>query len=137
MSGQVKTFKVKDGDRNKKNNLTSFCIDDGKLLEKYKSVWTKIENVKNIELNVLSAYDNRQIKNKITTYNDKVYTNFRSLNVPEDVKFESITATYIDSLLLYNKRYYLQVYSDNCAYKIVSKQMTDYLEENLFDVQIL
>ena len=52
--------------------------------------------------------------------------------MPEDVKFESITATYIDSLLLYNKRYYFQVYSDNCAYKIVSKQMTDYLEENLF-----
>ena len=29
-------------------------------------------------------------------------------------------------------RYYLQVYLDNCAYAIVDKQMTDYLDENLF-----
>ena len=29
----------------------TFRIDDVKLLEKYKAVWTKIENLKNIELN--------------------------------------------------------------------------------------
>ena len=38
----------------------------------------------------------------------------------------------IDSLLVYDKKYYLQVYLDNCAYKTVNKQMTDYLDENLF-----
>ena len=52
-------FKVKYEDKYDKNNLISFCIDDKKLLEKYKSVWTKIEDVKNIELNVLPAYDYR------------------------------------------------------------------------------
>ena len=30
----VKTFKVKDGDKDKNNKLMSFCIDDKKLLEK-------------------------------------------------------------------------------------------------------
>ena len=34
MSGYVKTFKVKDGDKNKNNKLMSFRIDDEKLLEK-------------------------------------------------------------------------------------------------------
>ena len=34
MSGYVKTFKVKDGDKDKNNKLMSFCIDDKKLLEK-------------------------------------------------------------------------------------------------------
>ena len=29
-------------------------------------------------------YDNKLIKTKIRTYGDKVYTNFRDLNVPED-----------------------------------------------------
>ena len=43
MSGYVKTFEVKDGDKNKKNELMSFCIDDKKSLEKYKAVCTKIE----------------------------------------------------------------------------------------------
>ena len=29
----------------------SFRIDDEKLLEKYKAIWTRIEDLKNIELN--------------------------------------------------------------------------------------
>ena len=37
-----------------------------------------------IELNVLAVYDDKYIKTKIRTYRDKVYTNFRGLNVPED-----------------------------------------------------
>ena len=54
-SGYVRTFKVKDGDKDKNNKLTSFRIDDETLLEKYKTVWTKIEDLKNIELNALPA----------------------------------------------------------------------------------
>ena len=38
MSGYVKTFE------DKSNKLVSFCIDDDKLLEKYKTIWTKIED---------------------------------------------------------------------------------------------
>ena len=29
----------------------SFCIDDERLLDEYKTIWTKIEDLKNIELN--------------------------------------------------------------------------------------
>ena len=57
MSGYVITFKVKDGDKDKNNKLMSFQIDDGKLLEKYKTIWTKMEDLKNIELNAFLAYD--------------------------------------------------------------------------------
>ena len=51
MGGYVKTF------RDKNNRLMSFSIDDDKLLEKYKTIWTKIDNLRNIELNTLPAYD--------------------------------------------------------------------------------
>ena len=51
MGGYVKTF------RDKNNRLMSFSIDDDKLLEKYKTIWTKIDNLRNIELNTLLAYD--------------------------------------------------------------------------------
>ena len=61
MSGYVKTLKVKDGDKDKNNKLMSFCIDDEKLLEKYK---VKIEDWKYIELNALPVYDGRYIKIK-------------------------------------------------------------------------
>ena len=45
----------------------SFRIDDEKILEKNKSIFTKIENLKNIKLNALAGYDDRYIKAKIRT----------------------------------------------------------------------
>ena len=112
ISGYVKTFKVKEGG----NKLMSFRIDDEKLLEKYKTIWTKIEDLKNVKLNTLPVYDERYIKTKIGTYGNKVYTNFRCLNVPEDdIESECLTVISIDSLLVYENKYFLQVYLDNCA----------------------
>ena len=82
MSGYVKTFKAKDGDKDKNNKFISLLIDNEKLLEKYKTLWTKIEDLKNIELNTFPVYDDRYMKIKIWTYGDKVYPNFPGLNVP-------------------------------------------------------
>ena len=126
MNGYVKTFKVKYGDKDKNNKLMSFRI--------YKAVWNKIEDFKNIKWNTLPVFDDRYIKTKIRTYGNKVYTNFCGLNVPEDdIECASFTVISIDSLLVYEKKYYLQVYLDSCAYKIANKQMTDYLNNNLFE----
>ena len=134
MSGYVKTFKVKDGNKYKNHKLMSFLIDGKKLLEKNKAIGTKIEDLKNIELNALPVYDDKYIKTKIRTCGDKVYTNFRSLNIPEDyIKCESFTAICFDSLLEYKNKYYMQVYLDNCVYKIANKQMADNLDDNLFE----
>ena len=129
MSGYVKTFKVKD----KNNILTSLRIDDEKLLQKYIAIWSKIKNLKNVELNTLPVYDDRYIETKIRTYDDKVYTNFSGLNLPQDeIECESCTVISIDSLLVYESKCCMQVYLDNCTYKIVNKQMTDYLDEDHF-----
>ena len=46
ISGYVKTLKVKDRGKDKNNKLMTFSIDDEKLLEKYKAIWTKIEEFK-------------------------------------------------------------------------------------------
>ena len=54
------------------------------------------------------------------TYGKKVYTNFLGSNVPENrVESEPFTAMFIDSFFAYESKYNLQLYSDNCAYKIV------------------
>ena len=75
MSGYVRAFKVKEGD----NKLMPFRIDDEKLLENYKDIWTKIEDLKNIKLKALPVYDDRYIKTKTRTFGDKVHTDFRGL----------------------------------------------------------
>ena len=47
------------------------------------------------------------------------------MNVPEDyIECECFTVISIGSLLVYENKYYLQVYLDNYACKIVNKQMT-------------
>ena len=46
INGYVKTFKVKDGDKDNYNKLMSFSIDDEKLLQNYKAIWTEIEDLK-------------------------------------------------------------------------------------------
>ena len=45
MSGYVKAFKVKDGDKDKNNKLKCFCMDNEKLLENYKALCTNIEDL--------------------------------------------------------------------------------------------
>ena len=94
----------------------TFLIDGEKLLEKYKSIWTKTEGLRSIKLNALPVYDDRYTNAKIRTYGDNVYTNFRGLNVPDnDIECESFTVISIDSLLVYDNKYRLQVHLDNCA----------------------
>ena len=53
ISGYVKTYKVKE----RNNKLMSFHIDDEKLLEKYKAIPTKIEDLKSIRLSALPGYN--------------------------------------------------------------------------------
>ena len=104
MIGYVKIFKV--GDRDKNNKLMCFCTVDEKLLEKYKTIWTKTEDLKNIELNNIPVCDDRYIKTKIRTYGDKVYTNFHGLNIPEDdIDCEPFTVNSADSLIVYENKY--------------------------------
>ena len=58
MNGYVKTFKVED----KINKLMSFCKYYEKILEKYKAIWIKIEDLKNIKLNALPVFNDRYEK---------------------------------------------------------------------------
>ena len=52
MGGYIETFKVKDN-----NSKFMFSpLDSEKILEKYKNIWTKIEDLKRIKLNALPVY---------------------------------------------------------------------------------
>ena len=62
MKGSVKNFK--DGGKDKNNKLMSSYIDEKKLLEKYETIWTKIEDLKNIELNASEVYNDGYIEKK-------------------------------------------------------------------------
>ena len=103
----LKTFKVKYENKDKNNKSMSFSIDNENYQKNIKTIWSKIEGLKNIELNTLPIYDDRYIRTKIRTYGNNVYGKFCALNVP--VECESFTVISIDSLLVYENKYYLQV----------------------------
>ena len=85
-------------------------------------------------MNALPVFDDRYLETKVRTYGDIVYTYFRGLNVPEDgVECESSAIISIDALLVYERKCYLQVYVNNCVYKIVNTQMVDYLDDNILE----
>ena len=53
------------------------------------------------------SYNARYIKTKIRTYGDKVYTNFRGLNVSEDdIGCESFTIISNDFFIICKNKYY-------------------------------
>ena len=61
----INTFNVKNRDEDKNNKLMYFSVNDEKLLEKYKIIWTMIEDLKIIEFGCLPVYDNTYVKPKI------------------------------------------------------------------------
>ena len=81
-----------------------------------------------IKLNALPVYDDRYIKTKIRMYDDKFYTNFHGLNIPEG----GGECQYFTIISMENK-YYLQVYLNNCVYKNLNTQMKYFLDDNLIE----
>ena len=51
----------------------------------------------------------------------------------DDIECESFTVISIDSLLVYQRKYYLQVYFDNSDYKIIGRLTDDRLSWWLFE----
>ena len=52
----LRNLMLKRWDKDENNKLISFSVDD--------AIWTKIKDLKNIELNALPFYDDRYIKKK-------------------------------------------------------------------------
>ena len=74
----------------------SLLRNDDKLLQQYKTIWTNIEDLENIEWNALPVYNNKYIKTKQRKYGDSVCTNFRGLNMLEDgLEFKYFTTIFI------------------------------------------
>ena len=69
--------------------------------KKYKAIWTKVEDFKNVKLNSLPFYDEiSKLQNKNNS--DNVYTNFSDWDVQEDdTECESFRIVSIDSLIVY------------------------------------
>ena len=78
MIGYVKHFDA--------NKVMSSKVTDKKLLNKYNKIWEKVEELLNVkfESKPICGEDDKYIKAKIKSYQDKVNTNFRGKKIPKE-----------------------------------------------------
>ena len=112
MAGYIKYFE--NGGKN-----MSVRIKDDNVLHKYNEISGKIKNTLKIKFHSMPIYDEKYIKAKVREFNHVI--NFLSSEIPKvNVHYTCIACITIDSVIKMEKKYYSQVYFEECKNKIKS-----------------
>ena len=123
MSGWIKYFE--NGGKN-----MSFKIEDDEVYLKYNEIWNKIRELLNgVKLSSDPIYDDQYITTKLKTFSEVIKTLFDGNEIPkEKVEYICIACISIDSALKKDRKYYPQVYLEQCKYKIKKREMTSLID---------
>ena len=103
----------------------SFFIKGDEVKEKYEQIWDVIKNKLKIKFHSLPVYDKKYLKTKVREYDGVIKTNFLGNGIPkENMHYTCIACITIDSVMKMDKKYFLQVYLEECKYKIKKIQMS-------------
>ena len=122
MAGYLNIFK--DGTRK-----MSFFTDNNEFLERYATVREKISDLINKKFDSGPVYNNKYINTKIRSYINDIKTNFHDIDnknnkLPEKNKpYKSMSLISLDSIIKINKKYYPQVLSRECVYKLINRKV--------------
>ena len=124
MTRYIKYFE--NGEKN-----MSFVIKDNDVLDKYNEIWDKIKETLSIKFHSMPVYDEKYIKAKVREFN-VIKTNFLGDEVPkENEHYTCIACITIDSVMRMEKKNYLQVYLEECKYRIKKTKMIKFIEAEL------
>ena len=108
----------------------SFVIKDDDVLDKYNEIWDKIKETLSIKFHSRPVYDEKYIKAKVREFSGVIKTNFLGHEVPkENEHYICIACIAIDSEN--GKKNYLQVYVEECKYRMKKTKMTKLIEAEL------
>ena len=125
MTRYIKYFE--NGEKN-----MSFVIKDNDVLDKYNEIWDKIKGKLNIKFHSMPVYDEKYIKAKVREFSGVIKTNFLGDEVPkENEHYISIACITIGSFMRMEKKNYLQVYLEECKYRIKKTKMIKFIEAEL------
>ena len=100
--------------------------------EKCEQIWDVIKNKLKIKFYSLPVYDKKYLKTKVREYDGMIKTNFLGNGMPkENMHYTCIACITIDSVMKMNKKYFLQVYLEECKYKIKKIQMSRFINTEL------
>ena len=110
----------------------SFVIKDDEVLDKYNEIWDKIKGKLNIKFHSMPVYDEKYIKAKVREFNGVIKTNFLGDEIPkESMHYTCIACITIDSVMRMEKKNYLQVYLEECKYRMKKTNMRKFTEAEL------
>ena len=122
MTGYIKYFD--DG----RNNM-SFKIEDKNVYLEYNEIWNRIKKSLNTRFHSQPIYDDKYKKTKVKTISGMINTLFSNNEIPKERNhYVCIEAICIDSVLKINKKYYSQVYLEQCKYKIKRRNPLDFID---------
>ena len=103
----------------KRGKNMSFVIKDDNLLDKYNEVLEKIKETLNIKFHSMPVYDEIYIKAKVREFNGVIKAIFLGDKMPkESMHYNCIACITIDNVMRMEKKNYLQVYSEECKYRM-------------------
>ena len=80
----------------------------------------------------MPVYDEKYIKSEVTEFNNVIKTNFLSDEMPKENKlYTCMACIIIDSVMRMEKKNYLQVYLEECKYRMKKTKMTKFIEGEL------
>ena len=115
-----------------KTKCMFFFIKDEKLLEKYNEIWKKVSNIIKKEFDSKPVYNEKYIKTKIKSCNEKLNTNFHNNEIPkEGSQCICLSVILIDSVYKKDKNYYPQVFLEECKYVVKEKKKSKFINDNI------
>ena len=83
-----------------------------------------IKNKLKIKFHSLPVYDKKYLKTKVREYDGVIKTNFLGNGIPkENMHYTCIACITINSVVKMDRKYFPQVYLEECKYKIKKIQM--------------
>ena len=104
----------------------AFMAKDDYVLDKYNKIWNVIKNKQNI------VCDQKYLKVKVREFDGVIKTNFLGNEVPkENMHYACMTCITIDSVMRMDEKNYLQLYLEECKYRVKKIDMSTYIDAEL------
>ena len=102
------------------------------MWEKYENIWDLIKNKLGIKFQSEPIYEQKYLKAKVREFDGVIQTNFLGNDMPkENIHYTCIACITIDSVMWIDKKNYLQVYLEECKYKIKKIQVSRLINTDL------
>ena len=112
----------------------SFRVNNKQLLEKYSKIREKVEKLMRIdfESKPVCADNDKYIKTKIKIYTGSMVTNFHNKKIPkEKAPCKCLSIIMLDSVIKVNKKYYPQIFLEECKYVQEKIKKESYIDNDL------